>query len=48
MQIDLEGNILHMYTVGTNMADQQWREEKERGTGRERTTVQRVCFVHAT
>lgn len=48
MQIHLERNILHMYTVGTNMADQQWQEEKKRVMGRERTTVQSMCFVHAT
>lgn len=48
MQIHLEHNILHMYTVGTNMADQQWQEEEKRVMGRERTTVQSVCFVHAT
>lgn len=47
MQICLERNILHMYTVGTNTTNQQWREEKKREMGREMTNVESVR-VHAT
>lgn len=45
MQICLERNILHMYTVGTNTTNQQWRDGKEEGVmlGREMTTVESGC-----
>lgn len=46
MQIHLECNILHMYTVGTNMTDRLWHEEKKRMMGREMTTVQSVCTCY--
>ena len=33
MQLQLERNILHIYTAGTSTNDQQWGEKKVKGDG---------------